>query len=281
MASDHTSPEAMRAYLLGLLSDDQAAALEQEYFVNRSFFLKVQSAETALINDYLENRLTDLQRQRFEKLYLEVPDLRRKVEEARRLAAHSQPVRRLVWMNLRLSLAVALVLVLALGIWIYHSRITKHAELAGQMHSPTKPSSAVASPEGVFAVYLAPGITKGTNSRPVQFEQPGAGSTLDLILELPGQTSSVERTVEISIVKPDDSLGLVWSSPGPIKSSSAEPQQSLPTLAGSVQHNQATQTLVLSLPGSLFQPGDYLVNAAENHGGNHEIYAYRVIRVGG
>jgi len=67
---DHKSHEAMRAYLLGLLSDDQAASLEEEYFVSRALFLRVQSEETVLIADYLDDRLRGREKRGFETRYL-------------------------------------------------------------------------------------------------------------------------------------------------------------------------------------------------------------------
>src|SRR5947209_16385743 len=124
MPMDHKSHEAMRAYLLGLLSDDQGASLEEEYFVSRALFLRVQSEETVLIADYLDDRLRGREKRGFETRYLQTPELRNKVEEARRLRGASRPVvRAFTWKNPRLGFAVAFTLILGLGIWAYQFRL--------------------------------------------------------------------------------------------------------------------------------------------------------------
>jgi hypothetical protein len=247
----------MRAYLLGQLPDGEAAALEEKYFVNRSFFLKLQSAEAALIDDYLANNLPAAERESFESRYLEIPDLRRKVDEARReRAALARNVRPSVWAGWRLAFAAGLVLALGLGTWLYYAAHSERSGLAARIQPPAKSSVSVAS------IYLSPGLTKGAGSLQVEFQQPAPDSTLSLILELPGQTSPVERTVEISMVQPDENLRVVWSSPQPVLSS--------------FNQARATQALVLSLPGSLFQPGDYVIKASANKGEVHETYSCHV-----
>jgi curli biogenesis system outer membrane secretion channel CsgG len=120
MQNDHNSVDSMRAYLLGQLPDQEAAALEEQYFVNRDCFLRIQSEENALIADYLADRLSKKERSSFESRYLHVPELERKVEEMRRQHSSLRPTLRPAF-HVHWSLAAAaLALVLALGFWARH-----------------------------------------------------------------------------------------------------------------------------------------------------------------
>jgi hypothetical protein len=113
----------MRAYLLGLLPDDQATALEEEYFVNRAVFLRMKSEERALIADYLEGRLGSEEKQSFESRYLKAPELQRKVDEARRQRNVSRPAVK-AWVRMTRPLAAgaafAMVLCLGFGLWAFY-----------------------------------------------------------------------------------------------------------------------------------------------------------------
>jgi curli biogenesis system outer membrane secretion channel CsgG/anti-sigma factor RsiW len=120
MQNDHKSAESMRAYLLGQLPEHEAAALEEQYFVNRDCFLRVQSEETALIADYLDSRLPKNERHVFESRYLHVPELQRRVEEIRQQRSILSPaVPSTSWV--RWSLAATVAIVLALGFGARHS----------------------------------------------------------------------------------------------------------------------------------------------------------------
>lgn len=134
MQSDHKSAESMRAYLLGQLSDHEAAALEEQYFVNRDCFLRIQSEENALIADYLDDSLPKSEKDAFETRYLHVPELERKVEEVRRqrnfLRSVSPPAFRVRW-----GLATAaLAIIVALGFWARHYS-KKQPDLSAQRPS--------------------------------------------------------------------------------------------------------------------------------------------------
>jgi curli biogenesis system outer membrane secretion channel CsgG len=120
METQHKSVELMRAYLLGVLPDDEATALEEEYFVDRQSFHRLQTEEASLITDYLDGRLPKEQRNVFEGRYLRVPDLVDKVEEFRQQRKDRHPA---VWLALwrRLGFAVTVfVLLVGLGIWVRH-----------------------------------------------------------------------------------------------------------------------------------------------------------------
>src|SRR5215831_16907014 len=124
MPMDHISNESMRSYLLGQLSDDEAAALEEEYFLNRDFLLKIQAAETALIADYLDGILPRAEKQHFESRYLRVPLLQQKIEEIRQQRRMRKTVApQSIWRGWRAAFALTSVLVLVFGIFAYRSHM--------------------------------------------------------------------------------------------------------------------------------------------------------------
>lgn len=248
---DHISNESMKAYLLGQLPEDQAAVLEEKYFTNREFFLQVQSAETALISDYLDGSLPSAEKQRFESRYLQVPLLQRKVEEVRQQrAAQPSVVRTSIWFQLRLAFGIAAVLVLTLGLWLYRSR-SANPPGAGPMQPQV---------QSVIAVHLSSGTVKGPEGQEMQFEPPTHGATINLVLELPAQSSQVQCQVKISHVDADSRLITVWNSPGPILSS----------------REGDTQVLTLQIGGSLLEPGDYVAEAWTSGREVQETYSYRI-----
>lgn len=248
---DHIFNESMKAYLLGQLPEDQAAVLEEEYFTNREFFLQVQSAETALISDYLDGGLSSAEKQRFESRYLQVPVLQRRLEEVRRLRAVRPAAARMsIWPHLRLSFGIPAVLVLALGIWLYRSR---PANPSGG--GPMQPQA-----QSVTVVHLAPGLMKGPGGQQAQFEPPAHDAAINLVLELPAQSSPVHCQVKISRVNADGRWTTVWNSPRPILSS----------------RENNSQILALQISGSLLQPGDYIAEAWIVGGESREMYSYRI-----
>lgn len=265
---DHISHDAMRAYLLGLLSDDQAAILEEQYFVNRAIFLQVQSEEAALISDYIEGRLRGREKQSFELRYLQAPHLRSKVEEIRKRSEAALPViRQSLWTSPRLAFAAILALIMGLGIWIYYSRLNDQTKSDAHNREPV---SVPASQGREFAVYLTPGITKGAGSVGAHFPQPQIQDTIRLILELPGEAARVQRTVQVFRIKPDGTLDKIWKIPDPMLSTLSHRG------AGLISTTPTFQALSLQLPGSLLLPGDYLIKTSTTDGRIHETYEYRV-----
>src|SRR5688572_7711045 len=83
----HDQDGRLRRYLLGSTSDDEAAAIEQEYCDRVDVLDRVRATEDVLIEDYLANRLEAGERERFERHYLAAPHHRTRVAVARALAA--------------------------------------------------------------------------------------------------------------------------------------------------------------------------------------------------
>jgi hypothetical protein len=243
----------MRSYLLGKLSDDQASTLEEEYFTNRDYLLKIQAEEKTLIADYLDGKLPPADKHYFESRYLQVPLLQRKVEEVRRQRSApkpaTQPSAGISW---RVALAFASIVLLGFGISIYRSYWSKPPKLIA-LHQPPQAHS-------VIAIRISPGSVKGLSSKPAQFELPSSGSTINLILELPGQSSPIRYQVRISIVASNGRWVPVWDSPEPLVSS----------------ESGKGQVLTLQLGSSLLRPGDYVAEARTPDGKVRETYVYRI-----
>ena len=84
------SRTAARRFLLGEASEEERAAVEQEYFADERALERMEAAEEDLIEDYLADRLGSDQRTLFERRYLTVPHRRRRVETIRGLMSAAQ-----------------------------------------------------------------------------------------------------------------------------------------------------------------------------------------------
>src|ERR1035441_7497471 len=111
--------------------------IEERYFTDRAFFLSVQSVETALIEDYLSERLSPSSKKRFESRYLAVPELRRRVDEVRKKQVPVQIVGgQLRGARLRLVAAALLLCLGGSALWLYRDRM----RLLSLPRSPLIPS---------------------------------------------------------------------------------------------------------------------------------------------
>ena len=81
--------DAIRRYLLGLLADGEADALEEEYLARPEVLSRVRAVEDDLLDDYAADRLGPDERTLFERRYLASPRMAERVWAARalRLAA--------------------------------------------------------------------------------------------------------------------------------------------------------------------------------------------------
>ena len=79
--------ESLTRYLLNEVSEPEREAIERAYFENPQAFEAMAQAETALIDDYVRERLAPDVRRRFETAYLADPARRARVAFAEALAA--------------------------------------------------------------------------------------------------------------------------------------------------------------------------------------------------
>lgn len=130
-------PEIVRHYLLGLLPEDQAGALEESYFGDDEAFEEILAIDGELAADYAAGALSPEDRARFEARLAADPALSREVGLARGLAelAQRRPARRdgrvarvlrwlwppaTGWGGLAAAGATALVLIVGGAVLLHH-----------------------------------------------------------------------------------------------------------------------------------------------------------------
>ena len=178
-----------RRYLLGAVTEDERATIEQDYFEDEDALDRVAAAEDELIEDYLADRLSPNNRRRFEQGYLAAPGHCARVETVRRLIARGagQPAHQpipaerprlrssvsLTW----LAAAASVVLVASAALWLWTSlNRPKPFEVAAQPARPSAPTgrqrSAPASSPRVFALTISPvGVRGAASDRAVVIPQ--------------------------------------------------------------------------------------------------------------
>jgi hypothetical protein len=86
MATDLNNENLIARYLLGELSEEQQIAIEDRAFADKNYLASITAVENDLIDEYVRNELSGVERQRFEKQFLASADRRKRVEFARTLA---------------------------------------------------------------------------------------------------------------------------------------------------------------------------------------------------
>ena len=75
--------DALEAYLRHELPDDEIAALEEQLLRDEELFQRLETVEMNLIDRYLENEMSDTEKQSFESGFLSEPDNAWKLKDAR------------------------------------------------------------------------------------------------------------------------------------------------------------------------------------------------------
>lgn len=275
METEHIVSEPVRAYLLGQLEGAEAVALEEKYFMDRSFFLRVQAIEQRLIEEYLENRLPRSERRQFESRYLKIPALRQRLEEVRAEWAVSRPAPKSAsWWAWRAAFAACVIGAVGIA-WIYvHQHRHRSAEVT-QIENAQEPASHQQSdgapvtasgdnsakppvvgkaqhsrdkkiltfrlrPKRSEALVDSGSANKGIDG--IALQLPPAGGSIRLVVDLTDEMEKVFCAPEIWFHGPDGSVNKVWS---------------LGKTAASVPVNGG-QELTITVDSSLFHaPGYY------------------------
>ena len=249
----HKLDEPVRAYLLGTLNDDHAAALEEKYFVDADFLGEIRNTETKLIQDYLANRLSASERRLFVKRYLGVPELARCVERVRQESANSRQTghrpRSTSW---HLSLAGAMLSLLVAAGLVYWREQPRRADPGGGLPR-------IARDLPVFTLRLSPGTIKGATAQSAAIARKPAGTMVRLELDLAGENLTAEYQARLMAIDADGHRGRIWTSG--IRRAVAAP-------GGGV--------LTVDVAASFLPPGDYLVEVGPPDRGTLETYLFRV-----
>lgn len=247
-----TNPDRMsaRKYLLGLASDEEIAAVEQAYFGRGDALDTIETAEEELIEDYLEDRLGEDERGRFERHYLATSGHRVRVDTIRRLKTAARPAAAPIPLIPRaqpiprpssragiprtLAWAAGLVMAIGGGVWVVE-RTRSTREPATPPIGATTPPPIVPR---VFAMALSPAAVRSVGDT-ATLVIPAGTDVIDLRLEgEPGDRPLARGRVAIRKVSGDD----IWQGP------TAAPV-SLP--AGVIAQAE--------VPASRLQPDDYVV----------------------
>lgn len=245
MNSEHIQADVVKSYLLGTLPDDQASAVEERYFTNPAFFEEIRRMEIGLISQFLDEELTKEEQEQFERRYLQVPKLKKLVDEVRaRRGAILQP-RLMPWM---VSVAAALVCLAVIGFVVLRKGL-----------APPVQKEAVETPPQGISLFLEPGVTKGTGAETKKLVVPSEMQPVSLITELPGKSISADYVARVFIVGRDGGRNSVFTS-GQIRS--------VPRTGG--------QQVTVKLSSADLPPGDYIMDLQPAGGKVSETYVFRV-----
>jgi hypothetical protein len=244
--SEHIQADAVKSYLLGTLPDDQASAVEERYFTNPAFFDEIRSMEIALICEFLDEELTEEEREHFKRRYLQIPRLKKLVDEVRGRREENIPRRRPI--ALIASVAATLVCISVIGFVVLRKGL-----------APPVQKASVEVPLPGVTLFLEPGVTMGAGSETKKLVLPSQAQPVSLIAELPGQTVSTDYVARIFRIGPDGGRNNVFSS-GQIRS--------VPRTGG--------QQVTVKLSSTDLPPTDYVMELQPAGGKVSETYVFRV-----
>ncbi len=245
MNSEHIQADVVKSYLLGTLPDDQASAVEERYFTNPAFFSEIRSMEIDLICNFLDEELTEQEQAQFKRRYLQVPKLKKLVDEVReRREAVPQP-RSMRW---TIAVAAAAVCISVIGFVVLRKGLAP----------PVQKASIKTHSRGI-SLFLEPGVTMGSGSEPKKLALPSRVLPVSLVAELPGQTVSADYVARVFSIARDGSRQNVFTS---------GPTRSLPRTGG--------QQLTVTLSSTDLPPGDYIMELQSAGGKVSETYVFRV-----
>lgn len=280
----------IRSYLLGLLPEAEAEALEEAYFARPEVWERVRGVEDDLLDDYAAGRLGPGEKQAFESRYLASPPLRERVVAARVLATASDtevPAARVAtarpmrWGGPLAIAASLLVAVVAFWAWpppapppvtSIWPPPTSAATSEAPPSPPAEPMGSSAAPAptpprpspGVRPLVLAlsPVLLRG-QARPVELRIPPGADTV--VLELEGDPAIIPRSASALDAAVQTVEGeRVWRGEARRVRDAGRP-----SLLASAR-----------VPAAKLGPGDYLVtlSARGSAGGALHSYFFRVGR---
>jgi anti-sigma factor RsiW len=264
---DDQEQKGIRQYLLGQLSQEDSAELEQRLLGESSFYDEVLIAEDELIDQYLRDELSLPDRASFETHFLQTAERQQKARFARVLRkyvlAHQPALEESPTLNgssersgdkrhffsflfpqnraLAFSLACALLLVIFAGAWLVISNLRQQK-----------------SPQAIFAVEITPGLTREGGEQK-RFAIPPSSDAVQLQLDLSeDQYVSYEAALQ-------DAEGKTLITRSKLKA----------------QSSNGRQAVLFEVAPSLLHPGDYVVKlrGITANGGSESVssYSFRVV----
>ena len=302
MTLEPVSEDLILRYLLGEVSAEEQARLEERYFTDDSVFEQVVALEDELVDSYVGGELSPRQREQFESCCRRRPELAQKLEFARSLAEYvpgapghqlaepqqqAQPERRRVASVPRLQAMgwqwafASAILALTLGCgWLVRENVRLRRQLAqaaADQAALRQHASRAESPGGPAAgpqrAETAPSASPRVPSvsfvlTPGLLRSAGAQRTL----VIPPGPHRVQIQVELEGDSYREYLATLETAAG----NRVWSGQGLRALRG-----PEGVTVELELPSSLFRNDDYVLSLAGAPGGGAEVvgaYAFRVVR---
>jgi hypothetical protein len=265
--------EEVREYLLGGLSPEHREALARRYFESDEFFEYVEAFEGDLIASYLRGDLNSRDRSRFEERFLDVPELRARVDEARalrqaleavesvksgvsdnvsvppvRITARRRFVRPLSW---GLGAAAAFCLIWFAGTWRarWQALETEVARLESELHQQQvrleSLTAAAANDRGAFPIAVATLTSRSLRSS-------GRGNLVTL--------ESGTQLVRLRLVTREDPAFGAYR--GSLRKVDAVSEQNRLWMQDGLEaHTEANNRIVeILLPASILSHDDYLLS---------------------
>jgi anti-sigma factor RsiW len=237
----------VKSYLLGTLPDDEASAFEERYFVDPAFFNEIRRMEIDLICEFLDEELTEAEQEQFKRRCLQVPRLKKLVEDVReRREANIPPPRSRAWI---ISVVAALVCISVVVAFVIRRK---------DMVPPVQKASVETRFQSV-SLFLEPGVTMGAGSETRKLVLPSPVQPVSLVAELPGHTVSGDYVAQVFSIGRDGSRNSVFRS-GQIRS--------VPRTGG--------QQVTVKLSSTDLPPGDYIMELRPAGGKVSETYVFRV-----
>jgi hypothetical protein len=243
--SEHIQADVVKSYLLGTLSDDEASAVEKLYFMNPAFFNEMRSIEIDLICDFLDEELTEEEQEQFKRRYLQIPRLKKLVDEVRERREENIPRSRSTALIVS---AAALVCIVVIGF----------VALQKKLAPPVQKASVETRLQGV-TLFLEPGVTMGAGSETKNLAILPQVQPVSLVAELPGQTVSADYVARVFSIGSHDSRNNVFTS-GQIRSVA----------------RTGGQQITVKLSSADLPIGDYLMELHQVKGTISETYVFRV-----
>lgn len=264
----------IRRYLLGLLPEAEAEALEDEYFARPEILERVRGVEDDLLDDWAAGRLPADDKTALEKRYLGSEALRQRLVAARALrlarpadGGTAAPVRRSTRWTGALSIAAGVVLAVVAS-WFWSrapqgststpptSFAARETPLPPPSPQPTAATSATASPILAplpvrrLVLALSPTLLRSEGG-PAQVRVPPG--TDSIVVELQGDASAISSRTPLEAAVETVEGNRVWR--GPAR------RDGRPSLAA-----------VAEIPAARLRPGDYLLTLSAGGETLHRYY---------
>lgn len=193
-----TSPEPdqqqLRDYLLGKMPEDAAAGFDARLFESKVLVEELNDEQQALIEDYLNDRLTAeeltlfrLQLSKSRELQREVTDLSHLLsalqKEVDASASREKPALFRLLFVLSPALAILLCAVTLLYLREHHKSAELESELQTSRHTTAPVMPALAGGQPIVTAFLSANVVRGS-SRPQEITLPRDASILELQVEL-------------------------------------------------------------------------------------------------